>query len=349
MNDPGERRDLPRHGGDLDHATARYGMPPGGWLDLSTGINPRAYPAPTVAASDLVRLPGRDALSRLIAAARAAYDVPPGVGIIAVPGSEAAIGALPFVAPPGPVVVVGPTYGSHAAAWRAAGRDVAEVASIDRVDADAAIAVIANPNNPDGRTVTPDRLTELARRLGDRGGLLVVDEAFADLDPGIGLGPVPGGMPAVVLRSFGKFHGLPGLRLGFVAGHRATLDRLAAVFGDWPVSGPALSIGQAALADRGWREATRRRLADDAARLRALLAAAGLTIAGGTDLFVLIADAGAGALHAGLARQGVWTRAFADRPEWLRFGLPADGAGFARLERALVAITPAASAAALAR
>lgn len=322
----------PRHGGDLDYATRVYGEPPGGWLDLSTGVSQHGYRLPAGdSASDHQALPSRRALRRLCQAARSAYRLPEGATIAPTPGSEIAIRLLPLIAPPGKVAIVSPTYPSHREAWADAGRDVAAVTALDDVPDDAAIAVVANPNNPDGRVIAPERLIDRATRLD----LLVVDEAFADLTPEASLAPHLAGMNAVVLRSFGKFYGLPGVRLGFAAGAPPVVDRLAALLGDWPVSEAALRIGTAALADTAWREETRRRLKQHAARLRHVLAAHRLAAIGGTDLFVLIDDTDAAALHRDLAERSVWTRAFQERPTWLRFGLPADDAGFARLDRAL--------------
>ena len=62
---------------------------------------------------------------------------------------------------------------------------------------------------------------------------------------------------------------------------------LSALLGPWAVSGPALAVGAAALADRDWIEETRRGLAEAAARLDAILNGAGLDIVGGTTLFRL--------------------------------------------------------------
>ncbi|MEX0851823.1 MAG: threonine-phosphate decarboxylase CobD [Bauldia sp.] len=335
MARPANRDILPRHGGDFAHATALYGEPAVGWLDLSTGVNPDPYPAPPIAAADLDRLPGGDRLGDLIEIGRRTYALPAGVALIASPGSELAVRLLPLVAPEGQVAVIGPTYPSHDEAWRTAGRQVAHIASIDRVPDTAVVVVLVNPNNPDGRLARRDSLVALAARLAARGGLLVVDEAFADLTPTASLMPRLAGLPALVLRSLGKFYGLPGLRLGFVAGALPFIDRLAALLGDWPVSGPALTVGRAALADVGWRDRTRERLHAQATELRRLLARRGLKASGGTDLFVLVDDPHAATIHRGLAERGIWTRAFAEVPSWLRLGLPKDDTSRARLDRAL--------------
>jgi cobalamin biosynthetic protein CobC len=331
---PSPRREFPAHGGDLAFASARYGRPAGGWLDLSTGINPVPYPAEAITAADLARLPDRAALDGLLAVARSVYGISSEVALIAVPGSETAIRLLPMTVPTSKVAIVGPTYGSHLRAWREAGRPTVEVASLAAVPADASIVVLANPNNPDGWILAPEALADGGRRLAERGGHLIVDEAFADLFPAMSIAPHLAGIPAIVLRSFGKFFGLAGLRLGFVAGPPAIIARLAGLLGDWPVSSAAIAIGSAALADRAWQETARARLRRDMARLRALLATGGVAVVGGTDLFSLVESGSAAALHAALAGRGIWTRAFADRPDRLRIGLPAES-GFERLRRAL--------------
>jgi cobalamin biosynthetic protein CobC len=137
-----------------------------------------------------------------------------------------------------------------------------------------------------------------------------------------------------VLRSFGKVYGLPGLRLGFVAGPQAVTQRLAGLLGSWPVSGPAISTATRALADDEWTAATRAALNARGKRLRALLDRFALPVKGGTSLFVLVEHERAAEIHLALAKRGVWTRIFAERPAWIRIGVPTDD-GLARLERAL--------------
>jgi cobalamin biosynthesis protein CobC len=328
---------IPRHGGDLDYAERLYGKPQDGWLDLSTGINPAAYPSQPIDPAGLAALPGRDALEALINSARTAYGVPADTRLIAVPGTEIALRLLPHVAMSGSVAILGPTYESHRDAWAASGRQVEEIVSTADIPDKAAIVVLANPNNPDGRIFTRAELNDLATRLSRKSGILIIDEAFADLDPDHSLIPDLDKVPALVLRSFGKFFGLAGLRLGFVAGEASLVDRLSQLLGDWPVSSAAITIGRAALGDRDWQQATRIELASKAATLRALLSRHGLSIVGGTDLFVLVQHCDALRIHKRLARAGIWTRSFAYNLEWLRIGLPPDEAAFARLDRALAA------------
>ncbi|MBS7676289.1 aminotransferase class I/II-fold pyridoxal phosphate-dependent enzyme, partial [Vibrio cholerae] len=78
------------------------------------------------------------------------------------------------------------------------------------------VLVVVNPNNPTGLSLSPQRLLDWHSRLAQRGGWLVVDEAFIDVTPDLSLASHADQVGLIVLRSFGKFFGLAGVRLGFV-------------------------------------------------------------------------------------------------------------------------------------
>lgn len=324
---------LPVHGGELGLAEARFGRPADGWLDLSTAINPFAYPMPALDPVLWARLPDRGADLALRTAAAEAYGAAGPEEVVAASGSQALIQMLPRLRPFSHVVVVGPTYGEHATCWSNAGHQLQPVEVLDpAVTAD--VVVVVNPNNPDGRCHDPADLLAMADGLAGRGGLLVVDEAFADCQPGSSLaGQARPGL--LVLRSFGKFFGLAGLRLGFAVGEPTLIRLLRSALGPWTVCGPALAIGRMALADREWIAATRHHLDREAAALDALLAGFGLSVIGGTALFRLVNAARAWALYEHLGQRGILVRPFAASPRWLRFGLPPGEAARQRLGRAL--------------
>lgn len=323
------------HGGDLDAARALFPRAELPWIDLSTGINPVPYPCPPLEASAFRRLPSRADLEGLLDVAARTYGVPDPRHVVAAPGTQILIETLPRLRPRSRVAVVGPTYGEHEAAWLRGGHEVAVVPDLpDGEEAD--VVVLVNPNNPDGRTWPVAPLLDLAGRLHRRGGWLVVDEAFIDLEPLDSLGAqLRRGL--VVLRSFGKTYGLAGIRLGFALAEPASATRIAEALGPWAVAGPALAIGRAALADGAWlREAGAARHAD-ALRLDRLLAARGGRVVGGTRLFRTAAFADAPALFQALGEAGLYVRRFAADPRRLRFGLPAETTEWCRLSRALKA------------
>jgi cobalamin biosynthetic protein CobC len=329
------------HGGDLARARTLFPDAPEPWIDLSTGINPIPYPLPSLPLSLWQHLPGADDEAALLAAARKAYRVPPGAGIVAAPGTQILIDLLPRVLPErvraGPVAVLGPTYAEHALAWRKAGAEVTEPTTLAET-ANAASIVVVNPNNPDGRSLPVADLAALAARCAKRDGMLILDEAFADFTPQVSL--LPALAPAtIVLRSFGKTYGLAGVRLGFAIGEEAPMTALRTAMGPWAVAGPALAIGAQALADAAWLADAGAARTTDAARLDALLAPLGRVV-GGTALFRLLETPDAALLFAHFGRHGIYVRRFQNQSNWLRLGLPGDADAWRRLEAALASFVP---------
>ena len=305
------------------------------FVDLSTGINPHPYPIPALPPQIFAQLPQAHDLARLQACASTAYGAPSPSNAVPAPGMQSLVTLLAAAAPPGRACVVGPTYAEHARALHLAGREVETVGALAPL-AEAALGIVVNPNNPDGRVFAREELLAVAERQQRHGGLLVVDEAFMDVDPG--QNSLAGGVDAanvVVLRSFGKSYGLAGLRLSFALAAPDLAARLRATLGPWPVSGPALAIGAKALSDTLWLEETRGALARGAMRLDAVLAMAGLAPSGGTPLFRLVKHGDAPGVFESLGRAGLFVRRFAEEPTWLRFGLPATEGQWQRLEAAL--------------
>jgi cobalamin biosynthetic protein CobC len=325
-----------KHGGDLTEAIARHGGAADTWLDLSTGINPWSWPIPRELPQRIWHhLPTRAEADALIAVARKTYGAPNGADVAAASGTQALIQLLPYLAAPGPVAIVGPTYNEHALAWRNAGHPVIAIDHLDACPENAVHAVVVNPNNPNGRVTDRATLMRMAAQLKSRGGWLVVDEAFADVVPDISAVALCPDWPVVILRSFGKFYGLAGVRLGFAIGAPAIVERIAAALGPWACSGPALLIGTAALADQPWAERMRHALQVQADKLDKVLVKAGFAIAGGTPLFRLARHDNALQLHTALARRHIWCRSFDWADDLLRFGLPGDAAGLDRVAAAL--------------
>ncbi len=293
------------HGGGLDAAIAQYGGSRADWIDLSTGINPVPYPIVDVPADAWTALPDKAAQDLLVARARSFWQVPEEAAILAAPGASALIAALPRMRKAGRVAIPGPTYNEHGAAFRAAGW------TLDDDGLDAMVAV--HPNNPDGH-VWDDALLNAPFNI--------IDESFCDIMPERSLIALAANPGTIVLKSFGKFWGLAGLRLGFAIGDPEIIAGLAEALGPWPVSGPALAIGADALADPLWADETRARLAADAARLDALVTGKGAVLQGGTTLFRLYQVQDAAAAQAHLARHHIWSRIFPYADNWLRLGLP---------------------------
>ncbi|MGR3621908.1 threonine-phosphate decarboxylase [Pseudophaeobacter sp.] len=306
------------HGGNLSAAIRRYGGSRADWIDLSTGINPNPYPLPELTAADWGELPDTEASEALQQAARRFWNIPAGAAVLPAPGASALIALVPGLADPRWVKIETPTYNEHAAAFANHGWKLSQSEPVE-----ARVAV--HPNNPDGRLWREEELGA---------PLTVIDESFCDVCPEqslIHLADKPG---TIVLKSFGKFWGLAGMRLGFAIGDPVLLQRLSNLQGPWAVSGPALKTGIQALQDHDWAATTRQDLARDARRLDQLAAARGARLLGGTDLFRLYEVSDAAAWQDRLAHAHIWSRVFPYSKTFLRLGLPPK-AGWERLEAAL--------------
>lgn len=328
------------HGGNLAAAMAQYGHTREAWLDLSTGVNPQCFPVPELPGALWHRLPEPN--PALHAAAASYY----GTGhLMPVAGSQAAIQALPRLRGQGVVTIGAPAYAEHAYRWRTAGHAVGELAydqleaAIDRSD----VVVVCNPNNPTGAMVAEERLLAWADRLAARGGWLVVDEAFIDIEPAMSVAQLAGTKPGlIVLRSLGKFFGLAGVRLGFIIAEQSVLQGLANEIGPWGVSAAAQLIGCAALSDKPWQQHTMQQLRRDGLRLRHLLAAYGIE-SGGTALFQWWREPQAARFAEHMAQRAIWVRKFSGGGDdaagrggaGIRLGLPLTEHNWDRLGLAL--------------
>lgn len=310
------------HGGGITAAARLHGGRPEDWLDLSTGINPNPVALPEIPVAAWHRLPDQYLADRAREAARLYYrsgDILP----LPVPGTQSVIQLLPRLVSGGTATILSPTYGEYARAFGLAGMPVREVAGVDDIAAGSGLIVAVNPNNPDGRRLAVDHLRELHDRQQAHGGFLVVDEAFGDMEPEASIAPYASSMPNLILfRSFGKFFGLAGLRLGFVIAADSILTRFEDWLGPWAVSGPALSLAASLMV--GDTTAIRSRILDRRAALDVALRRAKLKVAGGTGLFALVADDRGKDLYSHLCRHHILVRKFDYAPDWLRFGLAPD-------------------------
>ncbi|MGO4573236.1 threonine-phosphate decarboxylase CobD [Microvirga sp. 2TAF3] len=323
------------HGGNLHDAKALFPEAPEPWLDLSTGINPTPYPFALPGPDAFRRLPSPQQVQEVECIAARAYGVDDASRVVAAPGSQALIGLLPRLRPLGKVAVVGPTYSEHARSWTRQGHDVIPVPDIaGALATQPDVIVLVNPNNPDGRIVAAPPLIAAAAELRSRDGWLVIDEAFADLEDGVSVADrdIPG---IIVLRSLGKAYGLAGIRLGFAVTWPELGLRLREELGPWAISGPALDIGAAALADGAWLSSQKSRLRESSLWLDEILTKAGFSVVGGTKLFRLARHEWAHASFEHLARKGIWVRKFGFDPTILRFGIPEEKE-WSRLEAVLI-------------
>ena len=310
------------HGGGITAAAQIYGGRPEDWLDLSTGINPCPVSVPDVPMNAWHRLPDAWLMDQARLAASRFYNCPR-ILPLPVPGTQSAIQLLPRLVKGGRVAIFSPTYSEYAKAFLASGFQVDPVSSIAGIAPEHRAVVVVNPNNPTGHVFSRDKLLALHDRLTQQNSLLIVDEAFGDMQPQLSVADEAGKREGlVVFRSFGKFFGLAGLRLGFVIAKPDVMNQIEYWLGPWAVSGPALSI--AATLMSGDISTIRQSIAQRSAALRTVLGDGKLAAQGQADLFCLVRHNRAQDLHEHLARSQILVRKFDYERTWLRFGLTPD-------------------------
>ncbi|MDB6060121.1 MAG: threonine-phosphate decarboxylase [Verrucomicrobiaceae bacterium] len=255
----------PAHGADLAAASQRYGIALSDWLDVSTGINPRAYPVGAIDPALFQHLPFGD--DELRSAAKN-YCVAPALPIAAA-GSQTLIQWLPLVKAQLTkrqcrVAVPSIGYSEHEFRWRWAGHEIIyydprDSRSIDKLldERSIDVLVVINAHNPLGSLISAEQLLTWQQQLEKNDGWLIIDEAFIDATPEYSVAAHTQRAGLIVLRSLGKFFGLAGVRCGFAFACDEILAPLQIAIGPWNVAGPTIAIATQALRDNSWQQTMR--------------------------------------------------------------------------------------------
>ncbi|WP_053981493.1 threonine-phosphate decarboxylase [Marinagarivorans algicola] len=339
------------HGGQLNKVTDRFNIPVQKWLDLSTGIAPFTYPIPTIPLTYWQQLPQPCAA---LGQAAAHYYTQGLVtqnltkvcakNFLASHGSQHVIQHLPILwrqhnPHSQSVFVPASGYTEHKKSWAAAGFNITHYTQLPNPSKLPmnSVVVLINPNNPTGQLTALEHIHTLLAALEKKQGLLVVDEAFMDtVHPSQSALTLINSPAVIILKSMGKFFGLAGMRLGFVAAHHYWVNKLHSLLGPWPVNGPAQYVGLVALKDQHWQAQQYQKLHQQATQLEHLLSRyfneSHNTITG-TLLFKSVSTPYATHLFEQLCLQGIYVRLLDDK-SGLRFGLPNDK-GLVRFSHAL--------------
>lgn len=243
-----------KHGGNIEAAVIKYGIEKNNWLDLSTGLNPMPWKTNLPIPDDYYQtLPQPDVAFYSIACRY--YKAQ---NLLAVAGSQAAIQAIPRLLANKKVALPVPGYEEHLYHWQQNKHQCLTYNpdSVNLVDWVAEhqpdVVVVINPNNPSCKLHTKNELLSVLSMMEKQNGLLIIDEAFLDTQPNLSLLHVES-KHLIVLRSLGKFFGLPGIRMGFVKASEQWRNRLEEYLGAWPLNGPSLWIATQCLADLDWQ------------------------------------------------------------------------------------------------
>ncbi len=260
----------PRHGGDVYHLARSLGVEVKDLLDFSANINPLGFPpaiprAAQEALAEIGHYPDRRCLE-LRRRLAAYHHLSPGQ-ILVGNGSTELIYLVARALKPQKALIVAPAFSEYEQALEAAGVPVdfhltAEADhftlgdSLDPRGAD--LVFLAHPASPSGALLHRDRLLGLAAALDRAGTCLVLDEAFVDFVEEASLKAELARFPRLlILRSFTKFFGIPGMRLGYLLAATEIVKGLAAVAEPWSVNTMAQVMGRVCLEDQDYMTATR--------------------------------------------------------------------------------------------
>ena len=320
------------HGGQLSRVAEQFNIPEENWLDLSTGIAPFSYPIPVIPLKiwqDLPTIP-----KSLIDVAKDYYQAD---YCWPLAGSQQLIEKLPAlwnnkINSQDPQRIkhaylpkVG--YKEHQQAWFKAGYQLHFYQAELPTDIETnSVVVVINPNNPLTDTFSIAQLIELQKQCFVQQALLIIDEAFADIfSPAFSfvshLSKIPPTLNVLVLRSFGKFFGLAGLRVGFVCSGQEWNTLIQQSSGPWAVNGPALFVTEKALKDKQWQAAQVERLQQQSDAMQVLLKQyLPVKCIRANALFITVFLDNAAAVYQQLCQKALYVR-LTDENDALRIGI----------------------------
>ena len=160
------------------------------------------------------------------------------------------------------------------------------------------IVFLCNPNNPTGKTVAKELMTETAVWCQSNNAVLVIDECFLDfVRNGKALsmiGETEKNPNIIILKAFTKFFAMPGLRFGYlVCGSEELRKKIWKAGQPWSVSGVAQLCGAAALSDKTYIEQTKKLIPRFRENLQTELEKLPLRVYSGAANYILFSDNGA--------------------------------------------------------
>jgi threonine-phosphate decarboxylase len=276
---------IPPHGGDVSQLARTLGLNLADLLDFSANINPLGFPPGLAAAvreamAEIVHYPDLRCLQ--LREDLAAYHRLSPEQILVGNGSTELIYLAVRALRPNRGLIVTPAFSEYEHALKVARvpvefhpTDAAHNFTLHEIPEPQVddLVFLAHPASPSGALLAPELILAAAARVEAAGAYLLLDEAFVDFveeaSCKIHLGRFP---RLMILRSFTKFFGIPGMRLGFLLGGPELLARLAEAQEPWSVSTMAQCMGRACLADLDYMEQTRTLIKGEREFLRQRLA-----------------------------------------------------------------------------
>ena len=271
------------HGGNVYHAARLSARAMSEFCDFSASINPLGVPPAArrvlrTAINKVQHYPDPEGLT-LVRAIAERHRIAPG-NVLLGNGTVELIYAIPAALNVRRGLIIGPTFSEYERAlglsnargtsvlahsadhYRPPVQEVLERVKSSRSSGSGKrlpfeAVFLCNPNSPTGQSVSRNNVYGLLEAVKRQGGCLIVDETFVEFceEKSVIRGAVRDAS-LVVLRSFTKFYGIPGLRIGYAVGTEKTLRAIRDRLPPWSVNTLAQEAALACLQDVRYRQRT---------------------------------------------------------------------------------------------
>lgn len=262
------------HGGDIYGVSEALGIPVEKCLDFSANINPLGIPAGMKAAMEAalaqtIHYPDPEC-KKLTQALGNRLHVKPET-ILCGNGGADLIYRIVYAAKPKKAVLPAPVFLAYEEALLQVGAEISyyrmdESMEIGReilelITEETDILFLCTPNNPTGLLISGEVLEAAVKRAEETGTRIVLDECFMDFvvkERRSSMMKAIGRYPnLVIVKSFTKLYGIPGVRLGYaVCSDALFLQKMRAAGQTWPVNSIAMAAGLAALSEEAFAAET---------------------------------------------------------------------------------------------
>ena len=273
------------HGGNVYHAARLLSREPSDLCDFSASINPLGVPLTArrvlqTAISHVQHYPDPEGLA-LVKAIAERHGISPD-NVVLGNGTVELIYALPVALNIRHGLIVGPTFSEYERVLTLANARVTRVLARSEDDFRPPVrevlekvgqplpgsgksrlpieaVFLCNPNSPTGQSISRNSVYRLLEAVKRRNGCLIVDETFVEFcEEQSVIRRAVCDDSLLVLKSFTKFYGIPGLRIGYAVGTEKRLQAIRNRLPPWSVNTLAQEAALACLQDYRYRNRTLR-------------------------------------------------------------------------------------------
>lgn len=258
------------HGGNIRFYCEKYNLRPKDIIDFSSNINPVGFPDAVREIineniSSLVHYPDPDC-KELIKALAGNLNINPS-NICVSNGSIEIIYLLGRVLNPKNILIYVPTFSEYEISAKQANSKITYIKAdkkdgfrinIDKIIkhiSNVDLIFLCNPNNPTGYLIPKDDIDRLIKKCKENKTYLVMDEVFISFVDDENRNIIKPYL--IIIKSFTKFFGIPGIRAGYCIANRQLIEKLNKFKPLWSVNSLALAICEKIIEDKHFIKKTK--------------------------------------------------------------------------------------------